>query len=55
VAESTPQDNGKLLPGQAVDFPGWMEPFFFPFFGEGERPTITVDVLITGGKHAELT
>ena len=42
-------------PGKAVDFPGWMEPFVNPFFGEGERITIAVNVLITGGKHAGLT
>ena len=41
--------------GKAVDFPGWMEPFVNPFFGEGERITIAVNVFITGGKHAGLT
>jgi hypothetical protein len=43
-----------MLPGQAAGFPGSMEPFFFPFFGEGERLTIAVNVFTTGGKHAGL-
>lgn len=41
--------------GKAIDFAGWMEPFVNPFFGEGERITIAVNVSIIIGKHARLT
>lgn len=41
-------------PGNVVVFPGWLEHMVNPFFGEGERISIAVNVMITGGKHAGL-
>lgn len=39
-------------PGKIVLFPSWMVHSVHPFFGEGERISIAVNIRMTGGRHA---
>lgn len=42
-------------PGKMIMFPAWMEHLVHPFYGEGQRISIAVNIKITGGRHAGLT
>ena len=41
-------------PGKMIMFPAWMEHLVHPFYGEGVRISIAVNIKITGGRHAGL-
>lgn len=42
-------------PGKMVMFPAWMEHSVHPFFGTGDRISISCNVKFTGGRHAGLS
>ena len=42
-------------PGKMILFPAWMEHSVHPFYGDGQRISIAVNIKVTGGRHSGRT